>query len=58
MNYKNMWEDLKAKIEEDLAYHKSGIMQSIGESVHGVGKCEEVLKYMEDIENKYNYIGE
>ncbi len=58
MDYKNMWEELKAKIEEDLAYHKSGVMQSIGEAVHGECKCREVLKYMEDIEDKYNYIGE
>jgi hypothetical protein len=56
MDYKNMWEDLKVKIEKDLAYHKSGIMQSIGEAVHGESKCKEFLKYMEDIEEKYQYL--
>lgn len=54
MDYKNMWEELKEKIEKDLEYHKSGVMQSIGESVHGAVKCGEFLKYMEEIENKYN----
>jgi hypothetical protein len=54
MDYKNMWEELKEKIEKDLEYHKSGFMQSIGEACHGQLKCEEVLRYMEEIENKYN----
>lgn len=52
MDYKNMWEELRAKIEKDLEYHKSGIMQSIGESCHGQLKCEEVLRYMKEIEDK------
>ena len=53
MDYKSMWNELKTKIEEDLKYHQSGIMQSIGESVHGVSKCEEVLNYIKKIEERY-----
>lgn len=53
MNYEAMWNELKAKIEEDLKYHQSGIMQSIGESVHGEAKCKEVLNYIKKIEERY-----
>lgn len=52
MDYKDMWEQLKIKVEKDLKYHKSGIMQSIHESIDGEMKCEEFLKYMEEIESK------
>ena len=53
MNYEVMWNELKTKIENDLKYHQSGIMQSIGESVHGAAKCEEVLNYIKKIEERY-----
>lgn len=53
MDYESMWNELKTKIEEDLKYHQSGIMQSIGESVHGASKCEEVLNYIKKIEERY-----
>lgn len=53
MNYEAMWNKLKAKIESDLAYHQSGIMQSVYESVHGMAKCEEFLQYIKEIEQEY-----
>lgn len=53
MNYEAMWNKLKTKIESDLAYHASGIMQSVYESVHGMAKCEEFLKYIKEIEQEY-----
>ena len=53
MNYEAMWNELKTKIENDLKYHQSGIMQSIGESVHGETKCKEVLNYIKKIEERY-----
>ena len=52
MNYEAMWNKLKAQIESDLKYHQGGIMQSIGESVYGAQKCEEILYYMKDIEKQ------
>lgn len=45
-----MWKKLKEQIQGDLEFHKSGIMQSMSESVVGEAKCEEILKYMEKIE--------
>ena len=54
MNYEAMWNELKAKVECDLAYHESGIMQSIGESVHGMAKCKEFLEYIKRIEKQYS----
>lgn len=53
MNYEAMWNELKAKIESDLKYHRSGIMQSIGESINGEAKCKEVLNYMKQIEEQH-----
>lgn len=53
MNYEAMWNKLKAKVESDLKYHESGIMQSVSESVHGAAKCEEFLKYIKEIEQEY-----
>jgi hypothetical protein len=53
MNYEAMWNELKVKIEGDLKYHQSGIMQSIGESVYCAAKCEEVLNYIKKIEEQY-----
>lgn len=54
MNYEAMWNELKAKIESDLKYHQSGIMQSIGEAVHGEAKCNELLNCMKEIEKRYS----
>lgn len=53
MNYKAMWEELKAKINADIQFHKDGTMQSISESVHGEAKCKEFLGYMEKIEEAH-----
>ena len=53
MNYETMWNELKAKIESDLRYHQSGIMQSIGEAIEGEIKCKEMLNYMKKIEEQY-----
>ena len=53
MNYEAMWNELKAKIESDLSYHKSGIMQSIGEAVNGERKCNEILNYIKEIEERH-----
>ena len=53
MDYKPMWEDLKAKIEAELAYYEDGRMCSMMESVHGTLNCEAMLKDMEALEEKY-----
>ena len=53
MNYEAMWNELKTKIESDLKYHQSGIMQSIGESINGELKCREVLNYIKEIEGQH-----
>lgn len=53
MNYEAMWNELKAKVESDLKYHESGIMQSVSESVHGMAKCQEFLNYIKKIEERY-----
>lgn len=49
-----MWDELKLKVEKDLKYHQSGIMQSMHESVEGEFKCKEILNYMKKIEGKYS----
>lgn len=54
MDYEAMWNELKAKIEKDLDWHRSGIMQSIGEAVHGECMCIEFLGYMKKIEEQQN----
>lgn len=51
MDYKEMWETLRKEIEKDLEYHKSGVMQSMSESIQGEIKCEEFLAKMNRIEN-------
>ena len=51
MGYKEMWETLRKEIEKDLEYHKSGVMQSMSESIQGEIKCEEFLAKMNRIEN-------
>lgn len=53
MNYEQMWDSLKAEIEQDLEFHESGSMQSIGEAVHGAEKCREILSYMKEIEKAH-----
>ena len=49
-DYQKMWESLKVKIEADLRFHESGIMQSMAESFEGENKCKEILRYMESLE--------
>ncbi len=50
MDYQKMWEELKRKIEKDAEYHKSGVMQSMTESLQGEEKCKEILTLMAQIE--------
>ena len=52
MNHEKMWEELKTQIKNDLEYHKSGVMQSLSESINGEIKCEQFLRYMDEIERK------
>lgn len=56
MSYREMWNELRQKIENDLKYHQDGAMQSIAESIHGERKCIEILNYMKEIEDKYEKI--
>ena len=42
-----MWEELKAKIEEDLEYYTDGTMCSMMESAHGISNCKSTLKDIE-----------
>lgn len=56
MDYKEMWETLRKEIEKDLEYHKSGVMQSMSESIQGEIKCEEFLAKMDRIENGNNVV--
>ena len=53
MDYKAMWEELKAKIESELEYYNDGRMCSWMESVHGTQNCEAMLKDMKALEEKY-----
>lgn len=53
MDYKEMWEELKNEITADLEYHKSGVMQSMSESIQGEIKCKELLNKMKKIEEKH-----
>ena len=52
MDYQKMWKNLKEKINSDLEYHKLGEMQSMSESINGANKCQEILAYMTEIEEK------
>ena len=52
MDYKAMWDTLKAQINKEKEYHISGEMQSIAESVEGEKKCQEFLDLMESIEKE------
>lgn len=47
---KDMWSALRKEIERELEYHKSGVMQSMNESMHGENKCKEFLEIMDRIE--------
>lgn len=50
--YYDKWNELKDRVKADLEYHKSGEMQSMSEAVNGEAKCEEFLRYMEEIEDR------
>ena len=54
MDYKAMWEELKSKIEADLAYYEDGRMCSMREQSSGMFYCEMMLKEMRAVEEKYN----
>lgn len=51
--YYDKWNELKERVKADLKYHKSGVMQSMAEAIHGETECENFLKYMEEIESKW-----
>lgn len=53
MDYEKMWDELKAKVEEDLQYYQHGTDCSMMESSQGQMFCFSVLRYMHDIENKH-----
>lgn len=53
LKYKRMWTDMRAFIEGQLSYHKSGEMQSIAESIQGEVQCESFLNKMNQIEDTY-----
>lgn len=53
MDYEKMWHELKTEVEKELEYHKSGKMQSIYESVQGAVECEQILAYMEQLEERH-----
>lgn len=50
MDYQEMWARLKQQLISDAEYHKSGVMQSMSESIHGEAKCKEILELMLKIE--------
>lgn len=54
MDYKAMWEELKSKVEADLKYYEDGSGCSWGEAVHGTLHCQDLLKNMKTLEDKYN----
>lgn len=53
MDYKAMWEELKAQIEKEFEYYADGIECSMMESAHGMFDCEINLKRMKTLEEKY-----
>ena len=54
MDYKAMWEELKAKVKSDLEYYEDGLFCSWGEAVHGAENCKDMLNKMNALEDKYN----
>jgi hypothetical protein len=54
MDYKAMWEELKAKIESDLEYYEDGKMCSMAESIHGGLYSQSMLNDMKTLEEKYS----
>lgn len=54
MDYKAMWEELKAKVESDLEYYEDGTMCSMAESINGVLYNQAVLNDMKTLEEKYS----
>lgn len=58
MDYKEMWETLRSNMEKRLAYHTSGEMQSILESVEGEKLCKEFLDMMDSIQKDHRITDE
>ncbi len=54
MDYKAMWEELKSKVEADLKFYENGMGCSWGEAAHGTLHCNETLKNMKVLEEKYS----
>lgn len=54
MDYKAMWEELKAKVEIDLKSYEHGLFYSWGQAVHGEENCKDVLNKMKELEDKYS----
>ena len=53
MDYKAMWEELRAKTEAELAYYEDGRMCSMSEMIRGLSNCEAILQDMNALEEKY-----
>ena len=49
-DYKKMWNELKQFIESQRDFHKSGLMQSMHESIEGEKICNLLLKKISEIE--------
>ena len=58
MDYKAMWEELKAQIKEDLEYYTDGTECSMMEAVNGALNCTAMLITMGELEAKYKNITE
>jgi len=54
MDYENAWKDLKAKIESNYEFYKSGIMCTMSESACGQAMMKDLLNDMKKLEYKYN----
>ena len=53
MDYKAMWEELKAKLNKDLDYYAEGSQCSFIEAINGASNAESMLLTMTNLEEKY-----
>ena len=53
MDYKAMWEELKAKLNKDLDYYVEGSQCSFIEAINGASNAESMLLTMTSLEEKY-----
>ena len=54
-DYEKMWNELKEKLKKDIAFHESGIGQSIDESINCKAKCKAILDYMNNLD-RFEYM--